>query len=108
MRQKIFKKSFVVSYFVCVAILLGGCISPKTDAFLLGAGIGVGVTSYFMKGGSIAGYSARSFKNVGEGSASTQPLLDSSIPSDLEWYYLEKEIFSEVQLQNQNQSISLF
>ncbi len=99
---------FIFAYFACMAMLFCGCISPKTDAFLLGAGIGAGVTAYFMKGGNIAGYSARSLQNAGESSGSMQSLPDSSIPSDLEWYYLEKEIFSDIQLQNQNQSISLF
>ena len=57
--------------------------------------------------GEIAGYSARSLQSAGE-SGSAQSLPDSSIPSDLEWYYLEKEIFSDMQLQNQSKSFSIF
>ncbi len=97
----------IFGYFACVAVFFSGCISPKTDAFLLGAGIGAGVTAYFMKGGSIAGYSARSFQNIGE-SGNSQTLLDSSIPADLEWHYLEKEIFSDIQLSKQSENASLF
>lgn len=108
MKQKAIKKLCILGYLACVAMLFSGCISPKTDAFLLGAGIGAGVTAYFMKGGTIAGYSARSLKSAGDSSLSAQSLPDSSIPSDLEWYYLEQEIFSDIQLQNQSQSISLF
>lgn len=107
MKQKIIKKWFIFGYLACVAMFFGGCISPKTDAFLLGAGIGAGVTAYFMKGGEIAGYSARSLQSAGESSGG-QSLRDSSIPSDLEWFYLEKEIFSEAQLRNQGGSLSLF
>ena len=107
MKQKIIKKACIFGYLACVAVLFGGCISPKPDAFLLGAGIGAGVTAYFMKGGEIAGYSARSLQSAGE-SGSAQSLPDSSIPSDLEWYYLEKEIFSDMQLQNQSKSFSIF
>lgn len=107
MKQTTFKKMLIFSYFACVAVFFSGCISPKTDAFLLGAGIGAGVTAYFMKGGSIAGYSARSFQNMGENS-NLQTLSDSSIPADLEWYYLEQEIFSDIQLSKQNENVSLF
>ncbi len=106
MKQKTLKKLFIFGYLACVAMFFGGCISPKTDAFLLGTGIGAGVTAYLMKGGNLGGYSERSFKNVGSNSSASLP--DSSIPADLEWHYLEKEIFSDIQLRNQSESLSLF
>ncbi len=88
-----------LAVFWFVAVCLGGCISPKTDAFLLGAGIGAGTTAYFLNGGSIAGYSMRSFQN-GSRNPTTAMYGDYSIPSELEWHYMGEEIFSEAQQQN--------
>ncbi|WP_104722068.1 hypothetical protein [Helicobacter mesocricetorum] len=70
-------------------LLLGlqGCISPKTDAFLLGAGVGSGVTYYFLNGGKIDGISKKSLiPNKQEN------IMDVSIPAELEWYYFESEL----------------
>lgn len=78
-------------------IVLSGCISPKTDAFLLGAGIGAGAATYLFKGGNIGGYSLQSLQNGSR--KPTQQYRDFSIPSELEWYYMGEEIFSEMQTQ---------
>ncbi len=66
---------------------LGGCISPKTDAFLLGAGIGSGVTYYFLNGGEIDGISQKSLTQNKQ-----NKIVDVSIPAELEWYYFESEL----------------
>ncbi|MCI5968948.1 hypothetical protein [Helicobacter sp.] len=81
-----------------VGVLFGfsGCISPKADAFLLGVGLGSATTAYFLKGGSIAGYSLHSFQN-GSKNPTTQQHRDFSIPSELEWQYMGEEIFSQTQ-----------
>ena len=70
-------------------LLLGlrGCISPKTDAFLLGAGIGSGVTYYFLNGGKIDGISQKSLTQNKQ-----NKIVDVSIPAELEWYYFESEL----------------
>ncbi len=90
MLQKNFKILISVLIF---AFALSGCISPKTDAFLLGAGLGAGASAYLLNGGSIAGYSLDSFKN-GSRNPSKARFQDYSIPSELEWNYLEEEFFA--------------
>lgn len=65
---------------------LGGCISPRADAFLLGAGIGSGVTYYFLNGGKIDGISKNSLTQNKQ-----NKMVDVSIPGELEWYYFESE-----------------
>ena len=72
-------------------LLLGleGCISPRTDAFLLGAGIGSGVTYYFLNGGKIDGISKNSLMR--DKQAETKGIIDVSIPAELEWYYFESQ-----------------
>ena len=77
------------------ALLLSGCISPKTDAFLLGAGIGAGTMYYFMEGGKIDGVSKKSLKysldkNL-RSNSNDKRLPDYTIPAELEWYYLEED-----------------
>lgn len=72
---------------------LGGCISPKTDAFLLGAGIGSGVTYYFLNGGKIDGISKKSLTQNKQNTQNQQnKIVDVSIPAELEWYYFESEL----------------
>lgn len=93
MLQKISKKMLIFSFASVLPIMLSGCISPKTDAFLLGAGIGAGATAYLLNGGSIAGYSLDSFKN-GNKNPNKKEMRDYSIPSELEWYFLEEEYFN--------------
>ncbi|PKT76355.1 hypothetical protein [Helicobacter winghamensis] len=95
---EVFRKVFFISFLVWALVGFSGCISPKTDAFLLGAGIGAGTTAYFLNGGSIAGYSLRSFQNR-DRNPTAQQYRDFSIPSELEWQYMGEEIFSEEQLQ---------
>ncbi|MBX7490908.1 hypothetical protein [Helicobacter turcicus] len=93
-----FKKALFIGSLIGVLVGFSGCISAKTDAFLLGAGLGAGTTAYLLNGGSIAGYSLRSFQN-GDRNPTTQQYRDFSIPSELEWQYMGEEIFSEAQLQ---------
>ena len=61
---------------ICILglILLSGCISPKTDAFLLGAGLGAGATYYFLNGGKIDGIGKNSFQGT-----SQQSIADTSM-----------------------------
>ncbi|WP_299548539.1 hypothetical protein [uncultured Helicobacter sp.] len=96
------KKVLFVSSLIGILVGFSGCISAKADAFLLGAGIGAGTTAYFLNGGSIAGYSLRSFQN-GNRNPATQQYRDFTIPSELEWQYMGEEIFSEAQLQQVQQ-----
>ena len=92
------KKVLFVSSLVGILFGFSGCISAKADAFLLGAGLGSTATAYLLNGGSIAGYSLRSFQN-GSKNPTAQKQKDFSIPSELEWQYMGEEIFSEAQLQ---------
>ena len=90
MKTKTFICTFTIS---AMALFFSGCISAKTDAFLLGAGIGAGTAYYFMEGGKIDGISKKSLqyslnKNL---KTSQNPLPDYSIPSELEWYYFEED-----------------
>ncbi|AWI34284.1 hypothetical protein [Helicobacter apodemus] len=74
-------------FYLLLLFALGGCISPRTDAFLLGAGIGSGVTYYFLNGGKIDGISKKSLTQNKQGK-----IVDVSIPAELEWYYFESEL----------------
>ncbi|PZT48673.1 hypothetical protein B6S12_02195 [Helicobacter valdiviensis] len=73
------------------ALFFSGCISNKTDAFLLGAGIGAGATYYFMNDGKIFGYSKSGIQSQIQGKRPK----DVSIPADLEWYYFEEDLRRE-------------
>ena len=98
------KKVLLVSTMTGILVGFGGCISPKTDAFLVGAALGSVTTAYLLNGGSIAGYSLRSFQNGNRNPATADAYgRDFSIPSELEWHYMGEEIFSEAQLQNAQQ-----
>ena len=82
------KRLFTLAYPLTIfsMLTLNGCISPKTDAFLLGAGIGAGATYYFLKGGKIDGISKKSITKE------SSNIIDSSIPADLEWLYFDQEL----------------
>ena len=95
-REVIMKKILVIC--ILGLILLSGCISPKTDAFLLGAGLGAGATYYFLNGGKIDGIGKNSFQGT-----SQQSIADTSIPSELEWYYFNPDLQEQIFL-NQKQS----
>lgn len=75
-------------------LFLNGCISPKTDAFLLGAGVGAGGLYYFLNDGKIDGISSKSIRHSLRQNTKSSPALDlsqTSIPSELEWYYFEED-----------------
>ena len=49
-----FNKAMLVGSLMGILLGWSGCISVKTDAFLLGAGIGAGGMAYLLKGGKMA------------------------------------------------------
>lgn len=79
-----FNKAMLVGSLIGILLGWSGCISVKTDAFLLGAGIGAGGMAYLLKGGNIGGYSLRSLQGKSHD-------RDFSIPSDLEWEFIKEE-----------------
>ena len=87
-----------------IGFLLNGCISPKTDALLVGAGLGAGVTYYFLNGGKSDGISKVSLSNSLQNSPK-QNITDTSIPSELEWYYFDRDLYEQTLL-NQKQSLA--
>ncbi|CAM2864915.1 hypothetical protein [Helicobacter burdigaliensis] len=89
--MKILKTLGVGVVLMSVSLIFNGCISNKTDAFLLGAGIGAGATYYFMNDGKIFGYS----KSGIQSQMQRQKPKDVSIPADLEWYYFEEDLKRE-------------
>ena len=102
--QFVFKKALLVGSMAGILVGFSGCISAKADAFLVGAGLGSVTTAYLLNGGSIGGYSLRSFQNGSRNPSSIDSFnRDFSIPSELEWNYMGEEIFSETQLQNTQQ-----
>lgn len=94
-------KKLLVIGMLGIGFLLNGCISPKTDAFLVGAGLGAGVTYYFLNGGKIDGIGKNSFSNSTQ--TSHQNVADTSIPAELEWYYFDRDLYEQILL-NQKQS----
>ena len=61
-------------------LLLGGCISPKADAFLVGAGMGAGLTCMVTKGDVLCGHGSKG-NTLWERQDSNFP--DASIPYDM-------------------------
>lgn len=82
--------TFKIILSTIIAISLSGCISPKTDAFLLGAGLGAGATYYFLNNGKIDGISKNGINKKPRGQ-----VYDTSIPAELEWHYLEEDLFEQ-------------
>lgn len=63
-------------------LFLTGCISPKTDAFLIGAGIGAGITCMAVKGDPLCGRGSRG-ETLWERQDPNFP--DASIPYDMDY-----------------------
>ncbi|MGP1580966.1 MAG: hypothetical protein ACTTH5_08135 [Wolinella sp.] len=61
-------------------LFLGGCISPKADAFLVGAGVGAGLTCMAIKGDILCGHRGKD-KTLWERQDSSFP--DASIPYNM-------------------------
>ena len=68
---------------------------PKNRCFLLGAGLGAGATYYFLNGGKIDGIGKNSFQGT-----SQQSIADTSIPSELEWYYFNQDLQIDIRIES--------